>query len=474
MSAKLSLLFWGLILAAAVRAAPSEFDYDEDGLHSLLAESKHTFVIFHGHDCPYCEHLRNVMGQLSDETRDVHDVRFAMVNAEAFHNVRKRHAIESYPVGKLFAGPTYFNFFIQRLSKEEILAFVEETLGTKATATLIDSDKTYVRFNNLDYALVFAMPEVGPKERAFAQAVQDLFPKVPVFFMATGSKWDGFLFKDKPEEKKFRMFFRRDFDEGDKSFARKDMFDPEDLAATLRRIKDPRLGLITRQRSDEIFSGLHPGLVLFDSDLNSQRVSVLTKVLLENPFTGVPLKTNGTEIHAEAFMNHLGVRKEDFPTLRIIGVGGGKISKFRYEGDWSEKDLASFLKKFKESKLSTYLKNAPKAAPSASKVHTWNRDEYLAALEDTENVSVVIFVAKWCAKCHGVKEMLEKAREEVRDRKAFVFATVDLDMNDIDGIDITKTPLVHIVVGGAVREYQGGLDVGELAYHLNAIKTDEL
>lgn len=263
-------------------------------------------------------------------------------------------------MAKLFAGPTFFNFFIQRLSKEQIQAFIEDTLRTKANPAEIASDKAYVRYNNLDYALVFAIPEIGAAERAFAQQVQDLFPTVPVFYTATASKWGRLLFRDKPEEKGFRMLFKRDFDEGDKSFARREMFDPEDLAATLRRIKDPRIATITRQHSDEIFSGLHPGLILFDMDPNSQHAATLTKVLLETAFAGIPLKTNGTDLYAEAFLNHLGVRPEDMPALRIIGISGGKISKFRYEGDWSEKDLAAFLKAFKESKLPTYLKNAPR------------------------------------------------------------------------------------------------------------------
>jgi thiol-disulfide isomerase/thioredoxin len=468
----LGLILLGAVLAAA---APTEFDTDVDGLQTLLHSSKYTFVIFHGHDCPYCDFLRTSMGQLSEELGETYPgLKFSLVNAEAFHDVRKKHSIESYPVGKLFAGPTFFNFFIQRLSRENIRAFIEDTLGKKATPIEISSDKAYVKYNNLDYALVFAMPEIGETERAFAQAVQDLFPQTPLFYTQTGSKWDKLLFKDKPETKKFRMYFKRDFDEGDKSFARKEMFDPEDLAATLRRIKDPRIALITRMHSDEIFSGLHPGLVVFDKDLHSEKIATLTKVLLANPFAGVPLKTNGTDPYSEAFLNHLGVRESDFPTLRIIGVGGGKISKFKYEGDWSEKDLIQWLRKFKESQLTTYLKNAPKAAPSASKVGTWNRDQYLENIEDTENVLVVGFVARWCPKCHGFHELLEKTREKLRDKKSFILATVDLDMNDIDGLDHVKLPLIHIIQGGQPRTYEGELDAAALATELNGIMTDEL
>lgn len=463
-------------LATNVTAdVPTEFDLEEESFHSLLQNSKFTFAIFHGLDCGYCDHLRTVMGELSEELGPKYpDLNFALVNAEAFHNIRKKHSIEKYPVGKLFSGPTYFNFFIQRLSKEQIRAFIEETLSQKSTPVEISSDKSYVKYNNLDYALVFAVPEIGEAERSFARDVQDLFPKVPIFYVQTGSKWDSLLFKDKPESKKFRMHFKRDFDEGDKSFARKEMFDAEDLAATLRRIKDPRIALITQTHSDEIFSGLHPGLVLFDKDINSRNVAVLTKVLLEHPFHGVPLKTNGTDPYADAFLNHLGVQETDFPALRIIGVGGGKINKFKYEGDWSEKDLANFLKKFKESRLTTYLKNAAKIAPSTSKVNQWNRDQYLESLEDSENIKVVGFVAKWCAKCKAIQQLFEKTREQINDKKSFVFAVVDLDMNDIDGVDLSKAPVIQVIQGSNIREFTGEHTPEELSYHLNPLIAGEL
>lgn len=51
---------------------------------------------------------------------------------------------------------------------------------------------------------------------------------------------------------------------------------------------------------------------------------------------------------------------------------------------------------------------------------------------------------------------------------------VDLDRNDIDGMDIAKAPAIHIVQNGAVREYSGGYNADDLARELNGIKTDEL
>lgn len=450
-------------------------ELDPAGLSNLLREGKFSFVIFHGHDCPYCDYLKTMLKELGEEFKEEHpNLSLGLVNAEVHHDVRKSHEINSYPVAKLFSGEKYFNFFVQRLSKDQVKIFVQETLSKKAKPTLVDSDKGYVKYNNHDYSALFVFPEIGEAEKKFADNVQNLFPTVPVFYTKTGSKWDQLVFSEKTGDKKYKLFFKRDFDEGDKKFTKRDGFDPEDLAATIRRIMNPRVQLINQHLSDEVFSGLYPGLVLFDKDLNSIRVTLLTKILLEHSFHGVALKTNGIDHLSEAFFNNLGVQEEDMPCLRILGVGGGKINKFKFEGNWNEKDLKEFLNNWKDSKLKPYLKNARPIPHGPSKVRAWNREEYYKNLEDDENVLVVGMTGKWCAKCREIRQLFEETRGHLKDKKSFLFATVDLDMNDIDSVDITRTPIIQIVQNKKAVEYIGEYKAEKLAAELNGMQTEDL
>lgn len=463
------------VIFAAAAADKHQHDHSSESLQTLLQNSKFAFVIFHGHDCGYCDYLRELLAELSAETASQYpELKFALINAEAHEEARTRHSIQQYPVAKLFSGDTLFRFFIQRLSKEQIRAFIDEILSKKATATEIATDKAFVKFNNLDYAVALSFAFVSPTERAYAQSLQNLFPTIPVHFMAYGSKWDKLLFKDKSEDQKYRIYFKRDFDDGDKTFARSTIFDSEDIAATFSRIKDPKVQFLSRQLSDDIFSGLRPGLVIFDKDLNSSRVSLLTKVLLDTPFHGIAIKTNGTDDLALPLVTNLGVAEEDYPALRIIGVGEGKVNKFKYLGQWVEAEIKDFLAEFKDSKLTPYKKSAKAVKNVDGHVHIWNREEYTEAVEDQDNVVVVGLTAKYCIGCSGLKDTLEEARKLVKDKKSFVFGIVDLDYNDIDGVELTQAPVIQIVKRRNVRKFEGPKTAQALADDLNGINTDEL
>lgn len=463
------------VLFATATADKHQHDHNSESLQTLLQTSKFAFVIFHGHDCGYCDYLRELIAELSTETATQYpDLKFALINAEANEEARTRHSIQQYPVAKLFSGDTLFRFFIQRLSKEQIRAFIDDILSKKATAVEIATDKAFVKFNNLDYAVALSFAFVSPTEKAYAQSLQNLFPTIPVHYMAYGSKWDKLLFKDKSDEQKYRIYFKRDFDDGDKTFARSTIFDSEDIAATFSRIKDPKVQLLNRQLSDDIFSGLLPGLVIFDKDLNSSRVSLLTKVLLETTFHGITIKTNGTDDLALPLVTNIGITEEDYPALRIIGVGGGKVNKFKFQGQWVEAELKEFLNEFKDSKLTPYKKCAKAVQIDDGHVHIWNRDQYTEAREDHENVLVIGFTAKYCVGCSGIREVLEETRKLIKDKKSFVFGIVDLDYNDIDGVELTEAPVIQIIRGHNVRKFQGPKNASALADDLNSINTDEL
>lgn len=433
------------------------------------------FVLFHRNDCPYCEYLTKTFLEVLEELRPKYpNLEFAFLNMDKNPAIQESEEVQESPVVKFFVDGYLFNYFWFKLTKAHITNFIESTLGHSLKPSEIKSDRTFVKFNNLDFAIGLGFPSVDEKERQLAQNLQTLFPEIPIFYLTSGSRFDKLIFPNEDSSKGYRLIFKRQFDEGDKSFASKDLFEANDIIQTIWRLKNPRVKQLDQNSSDDIFSGQHSALILFDSDLNSERVTLLSQTLLEKSFDGLHLKSDGTESSAETIMNHLGITKDDFPVLRVIKITGGKIIKYRLDGEIEKDNLLEFLDRLKNDKIEVHLKNAAVVSNKGKHVLKINRNQYYKQVADAEVILVVGMIAKWCPNCAGINQLLEETRKEIRDKKSFVFATIDLDLNDVDGVDVGSVPLIRISRNGQVSNYQGQRTKKALADYLNAMITEEL
>lgn len=448
---------------------------DASNYKLIKKETKNLFVLYHKTDCEYCDYLKTVLAEVKSElSSEFPDVKYALFNTDLSVELKVEEEIQEWPVAKFFSEGYLFNYFRARLSKDNIKVFIQKILKNTKKATALVDDKSFVKFNNLDFAIALCFPELTQTEVDFAQTLQNLFPEIPIFFLEFNSKFDKLIFPNENAYKKYRMIFKRDFDEGDKSFAGKKLFEPNDITGAIWKLKHPKVQVLDGQASDDIFSGTFPALILFDNDLKSQNVKILSDTLNEKSIQGLRLKSKGTEPNAATIMNYLGVKKSDFPCLRIIQFYKGKMSKYKLEGEIEQKNIEGFLSNYKANKLTSYIKNTPTETKKGSKIFDFSRDQYYKYSKKNDVVFVVGLIAQWCHGCNEIHSLFEKTREILTDKKAFVFATVNLDFNDIDEVEESQAPVIQIFKQGTLQKYTGEKNAQLLANELNKNVSEDL
>jgi thiol-disulfide isomerase/thioredoxin len=402
------------------------------------------------------------------------ELTIAMVNTETNEEIQQAELIQEWPVAKLFVGGYLYTMFMEPLTSKNIIEFCDSILTSKRQPIEVNSDRSYVRFNNLSYAIAMTFPKVTDSERVFARNLQTLYPTIPVFFTSDDSNFSKLLFPDKSDSNHFRFLFKRDFDDGDKISSGTSLFEANDIIGFITRLRHPRVQQISKKTIDDVIAGQYKVLILFDNDFASERVDLLSKALLTKKFEGITLKANGKEDSTEVLMSYLGVRVSDFPCMRIIQFQEGKVLKYRFDGEWTRQSIEIFLESHANHEIVPYIKNDSPISNKGEKVLRLNREQYYKMRNKGEVAFVVAFVAGACQKCDEIRPLLENTRRLVKDQKMTVFATVEMDFNDIDEVDIAKVPIIEIIVNGSAREYTGEKKEEVLAASLNAIISDEL
>jgi len=331
-----------------------------------------------------------------------------------------------------------------------------------------------VRFNNEDYAIVLSFPEITQVEKDYVRNLQMLYPAIPVFYTKTGLKFDSKLFPNEKEEKPYRLLFKRIFDEGDHTFALKDMFENNDIIHSIWKLKDPRVMRVNSENMDNLFSGKYPAIIIFDKDLNSQAVQNMSIALKNKKFSGMRLKSDGTEPESEALKLNIGVEDHEYPCVRIMSHNEGETLRYRYDGKLTLEGLEEFIEAFEKEEIPTYLKESKPVSNRGQIVMQLNRGQLMKMVQEEEIVTVVGLISNHCLSCSGMKEMMIQARSKLNDKKSFVFATVDIGTNDVDGVILSDSGSILIYSSGKSESYSGSKEASELASFLNNRANGEL
>ena len=430
-------------------------------------------ALYHPKDCPYCNYLKDVLDSVQKDLGD-NNISFGLIDIETHTDVNSAEKIRETPLVKLFAGGKYYTYFMNRLGKESIQEFLESILASRKKATYIAEERDFVKFNNHDYSFTLSFPSVTEDTRQQMDFFQRLYPAIPIFYTQTDSKFHKRIFEQFGLSKPYHALFKRDFDEGDKPFSKLTEFDVIDIVDSVWMLKDPIIRKVTHNDVDNLLAGKFVGMILFDKTDKSPESYLLTLEANNDKFFGLKVKSDGKEPFMAEMKSILGVRDEDMPCLRIVDFKDNVVRKYRFEGTFNRDSVKEFLLAFKENRLTPYVKDAPPVSNKGKTIWDFNRSQYLKTVADHEVTSVIGFVAGRCSGCDAIISLLTNTKHGLENKQLFVFAIVNLDYNEVDGVDPSRVPSIFIARKGKVKEYFGTKTVDALSDELRANVVEEL
>lgn len=435
-----------VVLGAAVCGEPEQvegiYQLDASNFAEFVQLNPGTLVLFHETTCGYCDRIKEAFRKSLEKNQARYpELRAAVANGEE-ETLKGANDIDKLPQLRLYLNKGFFVFYEDDFSDEGLQSFLEHYLQTRSEPLFVDSDRAFVRYNNKQNAIMLSFPSVGEEEREFALGLQRAVPDLPVYYMKTTSKYAYMVFPEDSSKSNFKLKMKRNFDEGDKFLGTRDMFEPRHVLKIVWPYRKSRVEVFSERHLDQTLRARKPAVYFFDAEYDSDAAETFSKAFLSEGLDSLAVKSNLREDGADRLRTLFGVTEDDFPTLRIVRVKDGRVQKFRLEGPVTQSTVTDLLSGFKDDKLTEYKKTQKPFDNTGKTVLQLNRDTLSDLAADASTHLVVAFVGKNAAAMH---ELLEQTAPLLRNRSAFTLAVIDVNRNDIEGLNRTKVPFIQVL-----------------------------
>lgn len=464
-----------ILLAAILGAAIAQEVEAEDGIYTLTADTFNEFVqlnpgtlvLFHETTCGYCDRIKEAFRRIIEKNKEKYpELKAAVVDGED-QKIKEQNDVDKAPQLRLYVNKGFFAFYEEDFSDEGLQAFLDHYLPGQAEPLFIDSDRSYVRYNNKQNSIVLAFESVGEEEKEFALGLQRVVPDIPVYYMKSTSKYAYMVFPEDSSKSHYKMKMKRNFDEGDKFLGTRGMFEPRHILKIVWPYRKNKVEIFTERALNTTLRARRTAIYFFDDDYNSDAAEVFSKIILAKNPDALVLKSTLKEVGSERLQTLFGVTPEEFPTARIVRIKDGRVQKFRMEERLTEPTFTAFLDGFLADTLTEYKKNQKPADNTGKSVIQLNREELIEHIADSSKHLVVAFVGK---KAPVTLELLQAAHSLLNNKNAFTLATVDVNRNDIEGINRNQIPIIQILTKTQRKRpltYDGESTPEALAAYLN-------
>lgn len=466
-------ILFGLLLSLAFCASEPEY---KDGIHILNAENFHEFtqlnpetmVLFHDAKCTHCDQVKDILKRvlIANEAK-YPNLKAAMIDGESDQEVVDQNDVEKTPQLRLYLNKGFFSFYEDELTESGLQHFIDYHLQTLSEPTYVESDRQFIRYKNRQNSIILAFQDITDEERDFAMGLQRVVPDIPVYYMKESSKYGYMVFAEDSSKSRYKMKMKRNFDEGDKFLGTRDMFMPRHILKIVWPYRKNKVEVYSERHLNSTLRLKRPAVYFFDSDYNSDTAESFSRAVISANFEGLAIKSSLKEPTSEKLTTIFGVTPEDFPAVRIVEVKDQHLVKYKYNGSVLEKDVESWLAKYKAGELSSYKKTQAPVDNSNNVVHRINREELPKYIQDKSTNLVLGLVGK---SGQTTIAMFEGAAEKLKNKAEFTFAVIDVNKNDIDGLNRQKIPLVQILTKVQRQRpitYDGEEKAEALAAYLN-------
>lgn len=476
----LKVFMLAVVVGAAVAAEPEQVDgiyqLDATNFAEFVQLNPGTLVLFHETTCGYCDRIKEAFRKALEKNKARYpELKAAVANGED-EKLKEENDLDKVPQLRLYLNKGFFVFYEDDFTDEGLQSFLEHYLQTRSEPLFVDSDRAFVRYNNKQNAIMLSFVSVGEEEREFALGLQRAVPDLPVYYMKTSSKYAYMVFPEDSSKSNFKMKMKRNFDEGDKFLGTREMFEPRHVLKIVWPYRKSRVEVFSERHLDQTLRSRKTAVYFFDSEYDSDAAETFSKAFISEGPEALAIKSTLREDGADRLRTLFGVSEEDFPTIRIVRVKDNRVQKFRLDGPVTQSTVTDLLAFFKDDKLTEYKKSQKPFDNTGKTVIHLNRETLSEKVVDAATHLVVAFVGK---NATGMIELLEKTAPLLRNPAAFTLAVVDVNRNDIEGLNRSKVPFIQVLTKTQRRRplsYEDAETPQALAAFLNESvdPTDEL
>lgn len=145
-----------------------------------------------------------------------------------------------------------------------------------------------------------------------------------------------------------------------------------------------------------------------------------------------------------------GVKQSEIPTVRILGFSG-RYQVYKLEEELNQKNLESFITKFRVKRLKSYYRSDPipdekEQADRLIKVVV--TDNYVKEVIESDKDVVVVFTSPTCEMCKQYLPTFENITR-LNPGSNLMFVTCDTESNDIQHlVNVQNLPTIKLYLAG--------------------------
>ena len=439
-----------------------------ESIKEFIKVTPHSLIFIHDKQCMFCDSVKQTFRSLMESTKnDYPDIRFGMIDVETEQDFKTSEDIEKTPQLRLYMNQGFFAFYDDEFKEANLKSFFDFHLKTKAEPTLVNADRSYIRYSNRANSIVISFPELTEVEADFALGLQKVVPDIPVYYMKSDSKYAYMTFPSDSSQSTHKMKMKRNFDEGDKFLGTRERFLPRHILQLVWPYRQSKIEVFSEKTVKSIFRLKKPVLLFFDEDYSTDHSEVFSKAVLGRSFPGLAVKCKLDEEGSEKLKVLFGVRRADFPAVRIVEWRDNQFHKYKMETDFTTENIEKMIDDFESKKLTSYKKNQKVDDNTGKTVATLNRELFYEQAKDTRTHFVHALVGKTGA---VIEEFLKQTHALLKNKERFFFGIVDVNLNEIDGLNKKKIPMIGILTKSQRKRpivYEGKQDPTEFAEYLN-------
>ena len=220
--------------------------------------------------------------------------------------------------------------------------------------------------------------------------------------------------------------------------------------------------------SIEIFSEGYPALFLYRSQ-KEDNDNILENIMIKlaKQLRG-KIKVIISDIESDIeknFADFLAISKDDLPTVRIFDARE-ILKKYKFNGTITFDNLYQFYIDWNDNKILPYLRSDKPVEYVTGQLFKLVGDNYWPTIFDKSKDVLVLYYRHSDDKIENTLKIIEEFARIVRKNKDLKICAINLNLNEIEPLDVEKTP--------SIRLYPSGKKEGFLEYKEAEITLSDL